>query len=52
MGQANYLENNIVRTPFEMELDVVKEINSLELPNKPGLDELFTILKADALALN
>lgn len=25
MGQANYLENNVVRTPFEQEFDVRQE---------------------------
>lgn len=52
MGQANYLENNIVRTPFEIELDVKKEVESIDLLDKPAFDKLLESLKEEVILLN
>jgi hypothetical protein len=42
MGQANYLENNVVRTPFELEFDVRKEMPTVSFEN-PELQQIFEI---------
>jgi hypothetical protein len=40
MGQANYLENNVVRTPFELEFDVRKEMPTVSFEN-PELQQIL-----------
>jgi hypothetical protein len=52
MGQANYLENNIVRTPFEIELDVKKEIEMMPQTGRASFDNMLQIAKEEAIALN
>lgn len=52
MGQANYLENNIVRTPFEIELDVKKEIEMMPQTGRANFDNMLQIAKEEAIALN
>lgn len=52
MGQANYLENNIVRTPFEIELDVKKEVETIEPTGKPVFDVVLKTVKDEVIALN
>lgn len=32
IGQSNYLENTIVKTPYEPEFDVTKVLGEIELP--------------------
>lgn len=51
MGQANYLENNVVRTPFEQEFDVKTEIPSLTFSNTE-LNDMFARFQKDTLVLN
>jgi hypothetical protein len=51
MGQANYLENNVVRTPFELEFDVKNELPTITFEN-PRLQSLFKLLEDETLALN
>lgn len=51
MGQANYLENNVVRTPFEAEFDVRKELPLVTFETH-NLQQLFELLARETLALN
>lgn len=51
MGQANYLENNVVRTPFEQEFEVKTEIPVVTFASGE-LNDMFARFQKDTLVLN
>lgn len=51
IGQSNYLENTIVKTPYEPEFDVAKALAEIELPEAVVPKALAEVFRRDIAAL-
>lgn len=51
IGQSNYLENTIVKTPYEPDFDVTKVLVEIELPEIIVSPELHKIFQQDISVL-